>query len=219
MARLHNGQSFPSLHIPAVGGGQISLPDDLAGSYGVVLFCRGSWCPFCNAQLAAFAGASDRLTELGVEVVALSVDDEQTSAALADKHRLSVRLGHSADADKVAAVTGAYTNDDPRYLQSTGFVLGRDGVVLTAVYSSGAVGRLVAEDVVGFVADIQSRALIPALLHVQEDRFRHADQPTHDRSEHRARHPRGARRHRGHDRIPEVRRDAIDRSWRQLRTG
>jgi len=123
-----------------------------------VLFCRGSWCPFCNAQLAAFAGASDRLTELGVEVVALSVDDEQTSAALADKHRLSVRLGYSADADKDAAVTGAYTNDDPRYLQSTGFVLGRDGVVLTAVYSSGAVGRLVAEDVVGFVADIQSRA-------------------------------------------------------------
>lgn len=93
-----------------------------------------------------------------MEVVALSVDDEQTSATLADKHRLSVRLGHSADADKVAAVTVAYTNDDPRYLQSTGFVLGRDGAVLTAVYSSGAVGRLVADDVVGLVAHIQSRA-------------------------------------------------------------
>jgi len=44
---------------PAVGGGTISLPDDLADSYGVVLIYRGSWCPYCNAQLAAFSRARD----------------------------------------------------------------------------------------------------------------------------------------------------------------
>ena len=31
MSRLQNGQQFPSLPVPAVGGGAISLPDDLAG--------------------------------------------------------------------------------------------------------------------------------------------------------------------------------------------
>ena len=36
MSRLRNGQPFPPLEVPAVGGGTISLPDDLAGSYGVV---------------------------------------------------------------------------------------------------------------------------------------------------------------------------------------
>ncbi len=50
-----------------------------------------------------------------------------------------------------AAATGAYVNDDPRHLQSTGFVLPPEGTVLTAVYSSGAIGRLVPEDVVGLV--------------------------------------------------------------------
>ena len=37
------------------------LPTVLAGSYGVILIYRGHWCPFCNEQIAAFAGASQAL--------------------------------------------------------------------------------------------------------------------------------------------------------------
>jgi peroxiredoxin len=157
MSRLDNGQPFPSLEVPALGGGTISLPDDLAGSYGVVLIYRGSWCPYCNAQLAAFSRALDALTELDVKVVALSVDDEETSAALVAKHKLRFPVGHSADADKVAAATGAYVNDEPHYLQSTGFVLGPDGTVQVAVYSSDGIGRLVADDVAGLVSYLKSQ--------------------------------------------------------------
>jgi len=151
MPHLNYGQQFPPLEVPAVGGGTISLPDDLAGSYGVVLIYRGSWCPYCNAQLAAFSRAFDTLTELRVKVVALSVDDEETSTELVSKRKLRFPVGHSADADKVAAVTGAYVSDDPHYLQSTGFILAPDGTVRLAVYSSGAIGRLVADDVIGFI--------------------------------------------------------------------
>ncbi|MEM6110301.1 peroxiredoxin family protein [Mycobacterium sp. 050272] len=151
MTRLEYGQPFPALDVPAVGGGTISLPGDLAGSYAVILIYRGSWCPYCNAQLAAFSRALDTLIGLNVKVVALSVDDEETSAALVAKHKLRFRVGHSADADKIATATGAYVNDDPHFLQSTGFVLAPDGTVRLAVYSSGAIGRLVADDVVGFI--------------------------------------------------------------------
>ena len=151
MSRLINGQQFPTLSLPAVGGGTISLPDDLAGSYGIVLVYRGSWCPYCNAQLASFSRASAALTDAGAKVVALSVDDEATAAALVEKHKLGFPVGHSADADKVSSLTGAYLNDDPRYLQSTGFILAPDSSVLTAVYSSAAIGRLVADDVLGFI--------------------------------------------------------------------
>lgn len=154
MTRLENGHTFPTLTVDAVGGGgggTITLPDDLAGSFGVVLIYRGSWCPYCNAQLAAFSRAADTFAELGIRVVAFSVDDEATSVALVDKHRLTFPVGHSADIEKVVAATGAYTNEDPHYLQSTGFVLAPDGTVITAVYSSGAIGRLVADDVAGLV--------------------------------------------------------------------
>jgi peroxiredoxin len=149
--RLENGQTFPALQLPRVGGGTVSLPDDLAGDFGVVLLYRGSWCPYCKGQLAAFSRAKEALDEAGVRVVALSVDDEATSTELAEKLRPTFPLGHSADADEVAAATGAYVNDDRHYLQSTGFVLAPDGTVVTAVYSSGAIGRLVPEDVVGLV--------------------------------------------------------------------
>jgi len=158
MSRLRNGQPFPSLEVPAVGGGTISLPDDLAGSYGVVLIYRGSWCPYCNAQLAAFSRALDALTELGVKVVALSVDDEETSAAFVAKRMVPFPVGHSADVGQVAAATGAYVNEDPQYLESTGFVLAPDGTVLIAVYSSDGIGRLVADDVAGYVRYLTQHA-------------------------------------------------------------
>jgi len=157
MSALQNGNTFPSLTIDAVGGGTISLPGDLVGSYGVVLIYRGSWCPCCNAQLAAFSRASAKLSELGIKVVALSVDDRATSDALVEKHDLNFPVGYGANADSVAAATGAYTNDNPRYLQSTGFVLDPDGKVITGVYSTAAIGRLVADDVAGFVSYVKSK--------------------------------------------------------------
>lgn len=157
MSALQNGNTFPSLTIDAVGGGTISLPGDLAGSYGVVLIYRGSWCPYCNAQLAAFSRASAKFAELGIKIVALSVDDRATSDALVEKHDLNFPIGYGANADSIAAATGAYTNDNPRYLQSTGFVLDPDGKLITGVYSTAAIGRLVADDVAGFVSYVKSK--------------------------------------------------------------
>ena len=158
MTRLDNGQEFPALQLPTVGGGTISLPDDLGGRFGVILIYRGAWCPYCNAQLAAFSRAKDALDQVGAAVVAFSVDDEQTSSGLSDKLRLTFPLAHSADADAVGEQVGAYVNDEPRHLQSTGFVLAPDGTVLTAVYSSGAIGRLVPEDVIGLVKYVKQHS-------------------------------------------------------------
>ena len=158
MLRLDNGDAFPILMLDTVGDGAVSLPRHLAGHYGVVLIYRGSWCPYCNAQLSAFARAKEKLDELGIRAVALSVDNKADAATLIEKHRLNFPVGYGADADMIAASTGAYVNDSPRYLQSTGFVLDPDGRVITAVYSSGAIGRLVAEDVIGFVRYVKSKA-------------------------------------------------------------
>jgi hypothetical protein len=58
----------------------------------------------------------------------------------------------------VAALTGAYVNPEPLHLQTTGFVLDPKGKVITAVYSSGAIGRLAADDVAGLVQYVRSHA-------------------------------------------------------------
>ena len=158
MPLLSPKDSFPALPLTPPGGLAVTLPDVFNGEFGVVLFFRGAWCPYCNAQLRAFQRASDALTGTGAKVAALSVDDEPTTAALIAKHGLTFPVGHSADARAIAGLTGAFVNPDPVYLQSTGFVLNPAGNVVVSVYSSGAIGRLVPDDVLGLVRYLRQHA-------------------------------------------------------------
>jgi hypothetical protein len=87
-------------------------------------------------------------------------DGEQTTAEFTARHGLTFPLGHSADARAVAGLTGAFVNEDPLYLQSTGFVLDPHGKVVVSVYSSGAIGRLVPEDVIGLVGYLRQHATV-----------------------------------------------------------
>ncbi len=151
MPLLHPGDRFPALTVALPGGETLHLPDALAGHYAVALLLRGSWCPYCNGQLRAFQRAQNGLAEVGVKTIALSVDDEATTKDLIAKHGLTFPVGHSADARAIAETTGAFLNEEPTYLQSTGFVLDPAGLVVVSVYSSGAIGRLVPDDVIGLV--------------------------------------------------------------------
>lgn len=166
MSLLHPGDLFPSLRLdlpadtagPATGPTTIDVPEYLRDRFGVVLFFRGAWCPYCVAQLRAFSRAEENLRENGVGVVAMSVDDEATTAELIAEHGLRFPVGHSVDARKVAEQTGAFLNAEPLHLQSTGFVLDPSGRVAVSVYSSGAIGRLVPADVVGLVRYLREHA-------------------------------------------------------------
>jgi peroxiredoxin len=104
---LHPGDAFPALTLTTVGGEELFLPDALRGHFAVVLFNRGSWCPYCRGQLRAFQRAQETLDGLGVKVVSLSVDDEPTTRAMVDKLKLTFPVGHSSDARAVAAATGS----------------------------------------------------------------------------------------------------------------
>lgn len=155
---LNPGDTFPALSVSLPGGETLQLPDAFTGGFGVVLFYRGSWCPYCNAQLRAFQRSLDKLAELDAKVVAVSVDDEATTKELIDKHGLQFPVGHSADADAYGAATGAFVHKDPTHLESTGFVLDPQGRVIVSVYSSGAIGRLVPEDVIGLIRYVRDHA-------------------------------------------------------------
>src|ERR1700761_1399426 len=96
MTVLQPGDLFPSLTVALPGGRTLRLPDALAGRFGVVLYYRGSWCPYCNAQLSAFQRSLDSLVGLGVSVVALSVDGEAATQNLIARHSLQFPVGHSA---------------------------------------------------------------------------------------------------------------------------
>jgi hypothetical protein len=57
------------------------------------------------------------------------------------------------DAEEVSRITGAYYNEERKFLQPTNFLIRPDNLIEVACYSSGPVGRFVAKDVprlVGF---------------------------------------------------------------------
>lgn len=151
MTLLHPGDVFPELTVQLTAGRSLVVPEELAGGFGVILFFRRAWCPYCNTRLRAFQRKSATLVDVGAQIVALSADTEQNTAGLIDKHDLTFPVGYGADARHLAQLTGAFVNDDPLYVQSTGFVLDPDGRVIVSVYSSGAIGRLVPDDVVGMI--------------------------------------------------------------------
>ncbi len=157
MTLLHPGDTFPDLDVSVVGGDSLSIPAAMAGGFGVVLFNRGAWCPFCTAQLRGFQRVKSDLDDLGATVVSLSVDDEPTAAEMVDKHKLTFLVGHSADAHKLSELTGAFINPDPLFVQATGFLLDPEGKVLLSAYSSGAIGRIVGEDALGMIRHVQGQ--------------------------------------------------------------
>ena len=148
---LQNGDVFPSLTFAGVGGGEMHSPGDLAGGFGVILFHRAIWCGFCNAQLTAFARAADKVGREDIKIVSVSVDDREKSEALVEKRKRGFPVAYGADARGVSAATGAFVKDAPVYLRATGFVLDSEGPIVTAVYSIGAIGRLMPHDVLGLV--------------------------------------------------------------------
>lgn len=83
-----------------------------------------------------FSRAADKFAAEGIKVDAVSVDDREKTEALVEKYKLNFKVAYGADARAVSAVTGAVVNDDPAYLQATGFVLNPERRIVTAVYSA-----------------------------------------------------------------------------------
>ncbi len=168
MARIPNapvldtGDTFPSLRLQLTQGGEITVPDDLELPFNVILVNRGWWCPFCSAQLRAFQSGLAKLSAEGIGVVSFSVDPLEKAQGVVDKHKLTYPVGYGVNYEEVAGKLGLFYDNDPGdkppYFQTAGFLLGPDKKVVQSSYSSGPIGRLVWQDVLGMVQYIKSHA-------------------------------------------------------------
>lgn len=83
-----------------------------------------------------------------VQVVALSVDDEEGAREMMEKVEAGFPLLYGLDVDEMEERIGAYVEKggEREHLQPAQFILKPDGRVALASYSSGPVGRLDAEE-------------------------------------------------------------------------
>lgn len=155
---LTNGETLPDLSLSSVSHGTVSLSEYLKGAWSIVLFYRGNWCPFCNAQLNAYQRKLPEFEKLGVRIVAISADPPDEAKQTVEKHHLSFPVLYGARPASAAKTFGAYmaSNEHGTYVNSTNFILDPNGAIVIAVYSSGAIGRIVPDDALGFIKYIQS---------------------------------------------------------------
>src|SRR5690348_940491 len=159
-ALLDVGDLFPRLELTLVDGRRLTVPDGLPRAYNVVLINRGAWCPFCIGQLRAFQAGLGRLAEEGIGVLSITADARDQALAMVAEHQLGFPVACGAPVERIADALGVYYEphppSGPPHFHAAGFVLGPAGTVLLGVYSSGAIGRLVWQDVLGYVKYVRS---------------------------------------------------------------
>jgi peroxiredoxin len=149
--RIDVGERFPVVRAHRVRGGKIVLPGDVDGRWAVILFYRGNWCYYCKQQLRDFQENLYRFRAADVSVIALSADPEAEARTTVRELGIEFEVGYGLDPLDIEKSVGAYLGKDDAFVQATGFVLRPKGRTVLAVYSSGAVGRLVAKDVLGLI--------------------------------------------------------------------
>ena len=106
-----------------------------------------------------FAVHAGPLKDAGVKVAGVSVDSIDSTATLKAGLHVGFPMYAEADAAEYAAATGAFIQTGDRtFLHATGFLVNPDGVVMSAVYSTGPAGRLTAGEVLRLVSFLKARA-------------------------------------------------------------
>ena len=102
------GQAAPDFKLPDQHGKQHAL-QDYRGKYLVLYFYPKDDTPGCTQEACAFRDDMNQLTELGAQVIGVSVDDSESHAEFAKKYHLPFPLLADKNGD-VAASYGALLN-------------------------------------------------------------------------------------------------------------
>jgi peroxiredoxin len=97
-------------------GNEVSLKDLRKKGYVVVMFYRGSWCPYCNRHLQKFQDSLALLTEKGATVVAITPETAEGISKTAEKIKPSFPLIHDEEM-KIAKAYGVSYKVDDRTVQ------------------------------------------------------------------------------------------------------
>lgn len=73
-------QKVPELSVPLVGGGTWSLSEQNPENFTMLVFYRGLHCPMCSKQLKDLQAKLDDFAKRGVNVIALSSDNEERAS-------------------------------------------------------------------------------------------------------------------------------------------
>ena len=108
--------------------------------------------------MAAFERALDKLRDEGISVVAASTDPLEKAKETVSEHSLTLPVGYGLPLKETAATFGAFYEERRGFLQASGFMVKPDKTIAVAQFSSGPIGRLVWQDILGLVQFYKKQA-------------------------------------------------------------
>ena len=81
--QLKPGQPLPEFSAVTEDGGEVRS-GDLRGKPAVLLFVRGSWCPFCSRQVAQLTKHYKDINELGAKLILVTPKPLETTHRVAE---------------------------------------------------------------------------------------------------------------------------------------
>ena len=102
------GSHVPTAPVHTLDGKTVSLDSAVGGKPTILVFYRGSWCPFCNLQLSQLNAAQDQLIALGYQIIAVTPDQPADIRKTLDKNKLTYTIYSDGDFAAIKAFGVGY---------------------------------------------------------------------------------------------------------------
>lgn len=106
------GTTIPDATIKTVDGENVQLKNLVSQQPTVLIFYRGSWCPYCNKHLAELQQAEQKLVDIGYQILAVSPDRPEKLKGSIQKHDLEYTLLSDSPMELSKAFGLAYKVDE-----------------------------------------------------------------------------------------------------------
>ncbi len=107
------GSKVPSLTLHTVENEPYDLMAAIAKKPTVLIFYRGSWCPYCNLHLNELKDVESELLGLGYQIIAISPDKPENLKKSAEKHEMKYQLLSDSKMEAAKAFGLAFKVDSP----------------------------------------------------------------------------------------------------------
>lgn len=109
---LKTGDPIPNVTVRNIDDKPVHLKKLAAENPTVLIFYRGGWCPFCTKHLSALVEIQNDLKELGIQLVAIGMDQPFKLKETPNYDQLDYILLSDSDATAAEAFGIAFTVPD-----------------------------------------------------------------------------------------------------------
>jgi peroxiredoxin len=108
------GSTVPKATLADIKGNAVSLDDLLGSKKSILIFYRGSWCPYCTKHLAAIGQYEQTIMEKGYQIIAISPDLPETAQDHTDENEFNYSIYSDPDLSTIKAFGIAFEAESKR---------------------------------------------------------------------------------------------------------